>query len=228
MSDSSSTRRWIQIAFQTHLCQNEFHVRAFGLTRALDPFRMPWASPDRHCLVYDILIIAIHLTITWTTSAKCFSVLLQVRGKLNCPSVLSCITLLPTCVMSSLLLAFQETQGIMDWPLPPSVFELYGFLVLASYYMKFVHNFGILLNPLTDLLCKNSLFIWMSLHYMRLSVYWNMPVIQHECWLYLISLSHLTFKPMPFTRLYHHALQPTHPAPQPWTLNLWHEYLGTY
>jgi hypothetical protein len=47
---------------------------------------------------------------------------------------------------------------------PTNVRALRGFLGLAGYYCKFIKHFGIIAKSLNDLLCKDSLFIWTSIH----------------------------------------------------------------
>jgi hypothetical protein len=42
-----------------------------------------------------------------------------------------------------------KVQAVVDWPAPSSVHALRGFLSLASYYWKFIKDFGVLAAPLT-------------------------------------------------------------------------------
>jgi hypothetical protein len=52
-----------------------------------------------------------------------------------------------------------KVQAIHDWPVPRSARAVRGFLGLAGYYRKFVHNFGAVAAPLTALLTKDG-FAW--------------------------------------------------------------------
>jgi hypothetical protein len=50
-------------------------------------------------------------------------------------------------------------QAVSDWPLRRSARAVRGFLGLAGYYHKFIHNYGALATPLTELLNKDG-FSW--------------------------------------------------------------------
>jgi len=52
-----------------------------------------------------------------------------------------------------------KVQAISDWPQPCSAPTVWGFLGLAGYYRKFVHDFGTIAAPLTALLKKDG-FTW--------------------------------------------------------------------
>lgn len=52
-----------------------------------------------------------------------------------------------------------KVQSVSDWPQPLSARGLRGFLGLAGYYRRFIHNFGSIAAPLTQLLKKDS-FQW--------------------------------------------------------------------
>uniref|UniRef100_A0A0A9DKR2 Reverse transcriptase domain-containing protein n=1 Tax=Arundo donax TaxID=35708 RepID=A0A0A9DKR2_ARUDO len=56
----------------------------------------------------------------------------------------------------------EKIKAIQGWTTPANVKELRGFLGLAGYYRKFVKHFGIISKPLTELLCKNTLYVWTS------------------------------------------------------------------
>jgi hypothetical protein len=49
-----------------------------------------------------------------------------------------------------------KVQAIRDWPVPRSARAVRGFLGLAGYYRKFIHNYGAMAAPLTSLLKKEG------------------------------------------------------------------------
>jgi hypothetical protein len=57
-----------------------------------------------------------------------------------------------------------KVSVVAAWPVPHNVKELRSFLGLAGYYRKFVKHFEIISKPLTNLLRKNTIFVWTSEH----------------------------------------------------------------
>jgi hypothetical protein len=53
-----------------------------------------------------------------------------------------------------------KVNAVVNCPTPSNVKELRSFLVLAGYYRKFMHHFGIISKILTQLLKKHTRFLW--------------------------------------------------------------------
>jgi hypothetical protein len=58
----------------------------------------------------------------------------------------------------------EKVSAVAAWHVPANVRELHSFLGLARYYRKYVKHFGIISRPLTNLLKKNTMFIWTPEH----------------------------------------------------------------
>lgn len=162
-------------AFQTHFGQYEFQVMAFGLTGAPGTFQGAMNSTlalglCKFVVVFfdDILVYSPtfeehieHLTQVFQWLAKD-----QWKIKLSkCKFAQKEIAYLGH-IISARGLATDPTkiQSISSWPVPTNVRALRGFLGLVGYYRKFIKHFGLIARPLNDLLRKDSLFIWTSVH----------------------------------------------------------------
>jgi hypothetical protein len=69
-----------------------------------------------------------------------------------------------------------KISAIAEWPAPQSIKELRSFWGLADYYRKFIKNFGIIYQPLTQLLKKGILFVWTSIHDRAFETLKNAPI----------------------------------------------------
>ena len=162
-------------AFQTHFGQYEFRVMAFGLTGAPGSFQGAMnatLAPElrKFVIVFfdDILVYNCTFEEHLDHLRQVFEWLANDQWKLKlskCKFAQRSIAYLGHIISEqSVSTDATKVQAVVDWPTPSCVKELRSFLGLAGYYRKFVKHFGIIARPLTNLLKKNTMFIWTSDH----------------------------------------------------------------
>ena len=53
-----------------------------------------------------------------------------------------------------------KVDTVTNWEAPTIVGEIQSFLGLAGYYQRFIENFSRIAKPMTELLKKDTKFIW--------------------------------------------------------------------
>jgi hypothetical protein len=161
-------------AFQTHHGLFEFRVMAFGLTGAPATFQGAM-NKTLQPLYTSVLVFFDDILVysdTWDNHLIHLEWVLQLlkqdqwQIKLSkCSWAQQTIAYLGN-VISKAGVATDPAKvaAVSSWPQPRNCKELRGFLGLAGYYQKFVRNFGVIAKPLTNLLKKNSVFVWTSEH----------------------------------------------------------------
>jgi hypothetical protein len=156
-------------AFRTHDGLCEFLVMPFGLCNAPAMFQSlmndvlrPYLRRFVLVFFYDILIYSQ----TWADHLRHLRVVLSelVRHRLfvkrsKCSFGTPSVAYLGHVISATgVAMDPSKVQAIHDWPVPRSARAVRGFLGLASYYRKFVHNYGAIAAPLTALLKEG--FAW--------------------------------------------------------------------
>lgn len=161
--------------FQTHLGQYEFNVMAFGLTGAPGTFQGAMnttLAPGLHRFVIvffdDILVYSHSFEDHLEHLASVFFWLSADQWKVKlskCTFAQRSICYLGHVISEAgVATDLEKVRAITEWPAPNNIRSLRGFLGLAGYYRKFVRHFRIIARPLTNLLNKDTLFIWTSVH----------------------------------------------------------------
>jgi hypothetical protein len=163
---------YCKTTFQTHARHYEFRVMSFGLTGA--PHSFQWAMNSvlapllRKCVLVFFDDILVYSTSYEQHFQQVFQLLQQDGWRVKrykCSFARREISYLGFVISSKGVSTNPDKiQSVASWPIPANAKDLRSFLGLAGYYRKFVHHFGVISKPLTELLKKNVLFIWTSDH----------------------------------------------------------------
>lgn len=164
-----------KIAFQTHFGHFEFRVMAFRLTGAPGTFQSAMNSTLAPYLRKFVLVFFDDILIYSKSYDEHF---IQLRLVLELLVKDQWLVKLSKCSFAQRQIRYlghviseqgvgtdpDKISAVAQWPRPVNTKEFRSFLGLAGYYRKFVRHFGFISKPLSDLLKKNSLFVWTSNH----------------------------------------------------------------
>ena len=149
----------------------EYTVMPFGLCNAPATFQRLMALIfsgliGLDCLIYldDIIIFSPTFEIHLIRLDKVFNRLKDQNLKIKltkCKFGLSSVKFLGHIVSSEGIgVDLEKISSIQEWKFPQNVTEMRSFLGLASYYRRFIEDFGKISAPLTRMLENNRPFIW--------------------------------------------------------------------
>jgi hypothetical protein len=158
-------------AFKTHNGHWEFKVMPFGLTNAPTTFQSVMNSIfatllRKSVLVFvdDILIYSKSLEGRKHHLQQVFEILQQhslYLKKSKCSFGRSELEYLGHIISAQGVSTDPDKiKAVQQWPTPIDCKQLRSFLGLAGYYRKFIRHYGTISKPLTDLLKKNTVYVW--------------------------------------------------------------------
>lgn len=155
-------------AFKTHNAHFEFRVMPFGLTSAPATSQAAMNTVFAHVFVLVFVDDVLIYSRTLIDHAKHLEEVFQLLGqnklylkKSKCSFAQRSLEYLGHIISAEGVATDPaKIAAVKQWPQPTNVKQLRGFLGLAGYYRKFIHQFGIISRPLTNLLKKNTPFVW--------------------------------------------------------------------
>jgi hypothetical protein len=153
-------------AFRTHQGLYEFCVMSFGLTNAAATFQHIMNTIFNDLLRKYVLVFMDDIPIYSSTledHVRHLTSVLQIIAnnqffikESRCLFAEQSLEYLGHVITSEGIATDpSKVQAVNQWPIPRNVKELREFLGLASYYRRFIQNYGILSRPLTNLLRKD-------------------------------------------------------------------------
>ena len=157
-------------AFRTHNGHYEYLVMPFGLCNAPSTFQAIMNSIFRHHLRQFILVFFYDILIyssTWDQHLvhvqQTFEILRQNHfyvKESKCAFGQQELEYLGHIITNhGVKVDDSKIAAMVAWSQPTNILDLRGFLGLTGYYRKFVQNYGVIAQPLTNLLKKNQ-FQW--------------------------------------------------------------------
>jgi hypothetical protein len=157
-------------AFRTHDGLYEFLVMPFGLCNTPAMFQALMNDVLRPFLHWFVLVFFDDILIysrSWVDHLRHIcAVLEELRRhqlflkRTKCAFAATSVAYLGHVIsVAGVAMDPAKVQVIREWPAPRSAQAVWGFLGLARYYRKFIHNYGTVATPLTALLKKDG-FSW--------------------------------------------------------------------